>query len=349
MYGATRPVADALPVLDGVLADRWDRRIRYLRVSITDRCNYRCTYCMPAEGFQAMPRVDLLSFEEIARFVGVMAGMGVERVRLTGGEPLVRRDAVSLVRLLAETPGIREVAMTTNGHLLSAHAQALHDAGLRCLTVSLDSFDPQTFTHLTRGGRLDRVLAGLAEAQRVGFTDIRINTVLVRDQNDAQLGEIVEQCWRRGWLPRFIELMPIGNAWGRDSDRRVTTGEALSRLGTRYLLEADGVADDLPRGPARYFRVSKGEFAGQRVGLISPMSDHGFCSRCNRARLTARGGLRACLADDHEVMVRDLLRSGASDAELTQTIREAVGAKREAHRMGDLKTAPIQVMTAIGG
>ena len=298
LSGGASSAEEALPILGPVLTDRWARRIRYLRVSITDRCNYRCTYCMPAEGFRAMPRAELLTLEESARFVGVMARLGVERVRITGGEPLVRRGAVGLIRAISQTEGIREVAMTTNGHLLGQFAGPLYDAGLRCLTVSLDSFAPETFSALTGGGELERVLHGLAEAERVGFSDIRINTVVIRGQNDEQALEMVEACWARGWLPRFIELMPIGHAWGRETQLRVSTGEVLARIGSRYPLAAGLEGDDLPRGPARYYRVTEGPFAGRRVGMISPMSDHGFCSRCNRARLTAQGGLRACLADE---------------------------------------------------
>lgn len=333
-----------------VLEDRWRRRIRYLRISLTDRCNYRCAYCMPAEGFPHAAREAVLSLEEIARFVEVMAELGVERVRLTGGEPLVRRGVVDLVRWIAGTPGIKAVAMTTNGHLLERHAADLRAAGLRDLNVSIDSFDAERFAAITRGGDLGRVLAGLAAAERAGFTGIKINAVAVRGVNDDEIASFTARCWEAGWLPRFIELMPVGGLDFQSEARRVPTAEILAVLRAAFPLEPGGRAQGaVPAGPADYQVVTAGPHAGRRVGIISPMSDHGFCAACNRARLTARGGLRACLADDAEVSILQAVRAGASREALVALVREAVEGKREAHRMRVEDTIPRSVMTGIGG
>jgi cyclic pyranopterin phosphate synthase len=342
---------DALPIVERPLADRWRRTIRYLRVSVTDRCNYRCAYCMPLEGWAPVERTDLLSLEEIARVVRALAPHGVERVRITGGEPLVRKGVVDLVGWLAETPGISEVAMTTNGHLLERFAAPLWSAGLRTLNVSVDTFDPDRFAAVTRGGDLARVQAGLDAARTAGFEHIRVNAVALRDVNDGErAAAFVERCWAQDLLPRFIELMPVGGLPFQTDRHRVTTSELLQALRERYDLVPEGrPGGTMPRGPAAYWRVEGGASAGRRVGLISPMSDDGFCAACNRARLTARGGLRACLANDDEVSILQAVRAGASDAALVALCRQAVEGKLEAHRMGAADIVPLTIMTGIGG
>lgn len=341
---------DALPIVDPVLADRSRRQIRYLRVSITDRCNYRCAYCMPADGWTPTARQKLLTLEETARFVELMAELGVRRVRITGGEPLVRKGAVKLVEWIARTPGIEQVVMTTNGHLLDVFADDLWRAGLRGLNVSIDTFDRSRFKLITRGGDLDRVLRGLDRAMAAGFESIKVNAVAIRGVNDGALAEVARQCWARGWLPRFIELMPIGSLGFQSERRRLTTDEILTELSAAWPLRREvRPCGGPPRGPAAYWVVTDGPSAGQRVGIISPMSDDGFCSTCNRARLTARGGLRACLADDREVSILQAMRTGAPRAELVDLIREAVEGKRPAHRMASEFTVPLAVMTGLGG
>lgn len=341
---------DQLPVIDPALTDRSRRKIRYLRVSVTDRCNYRCAYCMPAEGFVPTARADILTLEETADFVRLMAELGVERVRITGGEPLIRKGVVQLVRWIAETPGIREVAMTTNGHLLDRFADELYAAGLRVLNVSVDSFDRDRFAEITRGGDLDRVVAGLRAATAAGFERIRLNTVAIRGVNDGELAAIAERAWGEGWLPRFIELMPIGGLGFQSETRRITTAEMLDELRATLPLRHRGrPSGDLPRGPAEYWVVTDGPSTGREVGLISPMSDDGFCATCNRARLTARGGLRACLADDREVSILQPLRAGAAREALIAHVREAVEGKRPAHLMASEITVPLSVMTGLGG
>ncbi len=305
---------------------------------------------MPVEGFPQVSRDELLSLEEIARFVSVMAELGVERVRITGGEPLVRKGVVDLVRRIAETPGIRQVAMTTNGELLPRFAGPLYEAGLRGLNVSLDTFDSERFRDVTRGGSLDAVLEGLAAAGDAGFRDIRINAVAVRGINDDQLVDFVRRCWQGGWVPRFIELMPVGGLDFQVDERAVPTAAILAAFGGESLtLREEGRLDDgIPRGPARYWMVTEGPDAGHKVGIISPMTDHGFCEACNRARLTSRGGLRACLANDDEVSILHAVRSGVDRATLVELVRQAVHGKLEAHRMsGDF--IPLSVMTGIGG
>ena len=305
---------------------------------------------MPLEGWAPVDRDDLLTLEEIARVVRLLAPHAVERVRITGGEPLVRKGVVSLVRLIAETPGIREVAMTTNGHLLARHAADLWAAGLRTLNVSIDTFDAARFAAITRGGDLDEVLVGLKAAGTAGFRAIRINAVALRGVNADALGDFVERCWASDWLPRFIELMPVGGLEFQTEDRRLTGAATLAALRERFDLRNTGRAGgDLPRGPATYWEVQSGHFAGRTVGLINPMSDDGFCEACNRARLTSRGGLRACLANDDEVSILHAVRSGASDDALLALCRAAVEGKLEMHRMRDQATVPLTVMTGIGG
>lgn len=342
--------ADALPVLNEPLTDRFRRRIRYLRVSVTDRCNYRCQYCMPLEHWERVPRHDVLTLEELAFVVGVFAELGVERVRLTGGEPLVRRDLDRLVAAIAELPGVREVALTTNGHLLDRQAAALYAAGLRGLNVSIDTVRPGRFAAITRGGDLGRVRAGLDAARAAGFTDVKVNAVAIRGFNDDELADLAAFCWSEDLVPRFIELMPIGDLDFQGPEHVLTTGEILARLGERFPLAPDGPPSGVTiRGPARYHRVTAGPFAGRKVGVISPMTDDGFCETCNRARLTARGGLRACLANDDEVSVLQTVRGDAPREALIRLIGEAVQGKLPAHRMRDPATVPASVMTGIGG
>ncbi|MCA9546656.1 MAG: GTP 3',8-cyclase MoaA, partial [Myxococcales bacterium] len=305
------------------------------------------TYCMPAEGWPLIERTGLLSLEELARVIRVFAGLGVERVRLTGGEPLVRRGVVDLVREIAQTPGIQQVAMTTNAHLLARHAQGLWDAGLRGLNVSLDTFDPERFATITRGGDVAKVIEGIQAAQAVGFTDIKINAVALDRLNGDDAPALVEGCWANGWLPRFIEVMPIGSLVEQRRDRLTSEQvfDRISRVHPLRWLERTNT----PNGPARYAVVTEGPEAGQRVGFISPMSDHGFCSTCNRVRLTARGGFRPCLADDHEVSLLQAIRDGATDESLAGLIRQGLAGKLEAHHLRTPTRAPVSTMTGIGG
>jgi cyclic pyranopterin phosphate synthase len=328
-----------------VLADRFARHIEYLRVSLTDRCNYRCTYCMPEEGVQLVPRADVLTFEELERLLGVFARLGVRRVRLTGGEPTVRKNVVDLVGRLARVPGIEELAMTTNGHLLPDLAAPLRAAGLAEVNVSIDTLDRDRFRALTRKGDLDRVVAGIDAALAAGL-EVKLNAVALRGINEEELADLCRFGWAKGATPRFIEHMPMSDGEIYSPARHLGAAEIRERIGAALGAEvtADPADPARPRGPARYFRV-----AGQRFGIISAMSEH-FCSTCNRLRLTATGDLHACLAFDDATPLRDLLRGGASDEGLTAAIQLAVDGKREGHQfqIGGAG-APRKHMVAIGG
>ena len=310
----------------GPLVDARGRRITYLRASITDRCSMSCVYCMPTggEGVHAR-RPELLSFEEITRLVSLFARHGIRRVRLTGGEPLVRRDAVELVRRIAEA-GVGEIAMTTNGARLGTLARPLREAGLGSVNVSVDSLDGARFAEITRGGLLYEVLAGIDAALEVGL-EVKINCVALGGVNDGELGAIVDWAWSLGIVPRFIELMPIGEAAGLPPERFVPAARIVEALGDRVEAgPAETVAD---RGPARYLGGP-----GGRVGIITAVSDE-FCAGCNRIRLTSHGSLRACLASRRAVSLRDRLRAGATDRELVWAALVSLGGKADGHAFAD--------------
>jgi len=294
-------------------------------------------------------RDSILSLEEIARFVRLLAPHGVEKVRLTGGEPLLRKNICQLVDWLAHIPGIREVAMTTNGHLLSRFAEPLYQAGLTRLTVSIDTFDTARFQSIT-GGDLERVLHGLEDAGEVGFENIGINVVGLNSVNRGQLAHIAQQCWGRGWTPRFIELMPIGNLPFQSSAERMTADDILSELALNgeYEPEDNGGRTSLS-GPARYYRVLAGSHRGQRFGVISPMTDTHFCKSCNRARLTAQGGFRGCLGNDEEVSLLSSLREGLDSGHILGMVRSAMESKKDAHRMSEPNFVPLSKMIGLGG
>jgi cyclic pyranopterin phosphate synthase len=327
-----RALAEPLPRVPTAFAappeivDGDGRAIRYLRLSITDRCDMACTYCMPPGGeAEHGVREEILSFEELARLVGVLAAHGVRRVRLTGGEPLVRRDAVRLVAKIREA-GIADVWMTTNGSRLAALAAPLRDAGLAGVNVSIDSLDPARFGRITRGGELAAVLAGIDAARAAGLA-VRTNTVVLRSENFAELAAIVGWAWSIEATPRFIELMPIGEGARLAPDERVGAEEMRAQLGALGLEDA-APSHDAGRGPARYLARS-GE-PGRRVGFITAVSDE-FCAACNRVRLTSQGEVRACLASRRAVSLRDLLRAGASDRELVWALVWALAGKASGH------------------
>ncbi len=327
------------------LVDGFGRRHTYLRLSVTDRCNFRCTYCMPEEGIAALPRSEVLSFEEIERLVRVFAGLGIRKVRLTGGEPTARRGVVELVRRIAAIPGIAEVAMTTNGHLLERLAGPLAEAGLRRVNVSLDTLRPDRFAALTRGGDLARVLRGIAAARAAGLAPISLNAVLVPGFNDDELDDLVAFAAAEAATTRlrFIEYMPFDGLG--DAAKRLTAEDIRARIARRRPLRPAG-GERADAGPAREWID---EASGLRIGFISPLSSR-FCADCNRLRLLADGRLRACLAHEQAVSLRDALRAGASDAELAERVRAAVGAKPEGHGAHVDGGVPFEgVMTRVGG
>jgi cyclic pyranopterin phosphate synthase len=291
-----------------------------LRISITDRCNLRCAYCMPVEPVW-FPRSEILSYEETVRLVQVAARRGVRKVRLTGGEPLVRRDVPTLVRMLRAIEGVREVSLTTNGLRLDVMAEELAAAGLDRINVSLDSLDRERYHRLTRRDVLDRVLDGLAAAARAGLAPIKVNTVLVRGSNDDEVERLVGEAREHGWELRFIELMPLENGRTWDRSRVVPGAEVRRRIERRWPLVADG--EDDPNAPARRYRFRDGRGG---VGFVDSVT-RPFCSTCNRLRLTADGMFRVCLYDDREVDLKTPLRAGATDGELDRLMVEAVVAK----------------------
>src|ERR1019366_2397837 len=300
----------------GALADQLGRPLRSLRVSVTDRCNLRCNYCMPQEEYVWLPRKELLTFEEIARLVEVFTALGVEDVRLTGGEPLVRRDLASLVRMLAENPRIRDLALTTNGVLFNEHAEELRDAGLHRVTLSLDTLRPERFLSLTGRDMHAQVLAGIEAARRAGFQKLKIDTVVLRGTNDDELADLIEFGRRAGAEVRFIEYMDVGGATEWSLGQVFTRAEMLDRLGKRY-----GTITTVERNssaPADRFALPDGTVFGIIASTTTP-----FCRRCDRSRLTADGLWYLCLYAQSGIDFRQTLRAGASAEELAARIASA--------------------------
>src|SRR5690242_14243188 len=312
------------------LVDGWGREIRSVRVSVTDKCNFRCTYCMPAEGLVWLPKPEILSFEEIARLVDVLARMGVREVRLTGGEPLVRRDLPELVRMLAAIPGVDDLSLTTNGVLLNRLAGPLVDAGLRRINVSLDSLDHVRFAEITRRDALDQVLTGLAEAERhPELRPIKINCVAIKGFTEPEVPALAALARRKPYVVRFIEFMPL------DADRAWSADQVLTGAEIRALIEAEhGPLVELPAkasSTARRYAFADG--AGE-LGFVNPVSEP-FCSTCDRIRLTADGQLRTCLFSRREWDVKTVLRDGSNDAQIAAFLRHAVRHKELKHRVNE--------------
>ncbi|HEY8429663.1 MAG TPA: GTP 3',8-cyclase MoaA [Sandaracinaceae bacterium] len=329
------------------LTDGRGRAYTYLRLSVTDRCNLACVYCMPPGGEDEHAlRPELLTFEEAVRLVSICARGGVRRVRFTGGEPLVRRDVVRLVAMVRRETPVDELVMTTNAVRLAELAQPLAAAGLDGVNVSIDSLDPDRFRAITRGGELGPVLAGIHAAIEAGL-DVKINVVALGGVNDDELGRLVDFAWELGATPRFIELMPIGEAARLPGERFLSAARILERLGAR-VDRASAAASDAGRGPARYVRAADG--SGRRVGFITAVSDE-FCGTCNRLRISAKGDLRACLADRRAVSLRDAMRAGADDLDLAWAVHCALGTKDAGHHFGDRGTCEHEhvAMSLIGG
>jgi len=305
------------------MKDGFGRRIEYLRISVTDKCNLRCVYCMPEEGLPWLKREDLLSYEEIAEVVRVMAGMGLRRVRLTGGEPLVRQDLPRLAAMISSVPGIEDLSLSTNAVLLADMAKELRQAGVDRLNISLDSLDPERFDAIVRRpGSFQRVMAGLEAAEREGFAPIKLNVVLIRGENDHEVADFAAITRERPWHIRFIELMPTGSNLELSAARTVTCDEVLETL--QEVGRLDPVTGPTGNGPARYFRFPG---APGTVGVITPMS-HNFCDQCNRMRLTADGQLRPCLFGHLQTDLRGPLRQGEA---LEPFIEETLRVKPQRH------------------
>ena len=324
--------------------DGHGRRIEDLRVSVTDRCNFRCQYCMPAEGLPWLERSEILSFEEIERLVRLFVSMGVEDVRLTGGEPLVRRDFPQLVAMLARVEGLKDLSLTTNGYLLERDAGALVEAGIDRVNVSIDSLQRDRFFEITRRDSLPQVLRGLeALARHPEVHPIKVNAVAIRGFTEREAIPFAKFARSTAFQVRFIEFMPLDadHAWSADA---VLTGEEL-----RKIIDSVHPLEELPREPSATARVFRFKDGPGEIGFINPVSEP-FCADCNRIRLTAEGKLRTCLFSLHETDLRGPLRGGASDSELERLVRDAVWRKELKHHVGEPGfRQPPRTMSAIGG
>ena len=330
--------------MNGPLEDAHGRVISDLRVSVTDRCNFRCRYCMPAEGMEWLDRSEILSFEEIERLVRVFSGLGVEDVRLTGGEPLSRRNFPFLVSMLRQIEGIRDLSVTTNGYLLERDAAALVDAGIDRINVSVDSLARDRFHEITRRDALPQVLRGLeAIAAYEQVHPIKVNAVAIRDFTEGEVHRFAEMARTTDFEVRFIEFMPLDGDRAWDPSQVLTGDEVRALIHERYPLEP---LEREPHATARVHRFADGK--GQ-IGFINPVSEP-FCADCNRIRLTADGELRTCLFSMHETNLRDPMREGASNDELAEIIRAAVWRKELKHRVNEPGfRPPARSMSAIGG
>ncbi len=305
------------------MIDQFGRRVEYLRISVTDKCNLRCVYCMPLEGLTWLKRESLLSYEEITQIVGTMAGMGLRRVRFTGGEPLIRKDLPGLIAMVAGVAGIDDISLSTNAVLLADQAAALRDAGVSRLNISLDSLRPDRVDAIARRpGSFGRIMAGLDAAEEIGFDPIKINVVLIGGQNDDEVEDFARITKERPWHVRFIELMPTGSNLELSMDNFVSCQDVLARI--RRIGDLAPAAGPPGNGPATYFQFPD---AAGTVGVITPMS-HNYCDRCNRMRLTADGQLRPCLFGSIQTNLRDPLREGQ---DLVPIIEETLRIKPERH------------------
>jgi cyclic pyranopterin phosphate synthase len=328
----------------GALADAFRRPITYLRVSVTDRCNLRCVYCMPEAGLAWISKPAILTFEEIEAIVRAAAFVGVRSIRITGGEPLVRRDLAGLVRRIAAIEGIDDISLSTNGLLLAEQAAELASAGLRRVNISLDTLHSDRFEAIARRPGLERVLAGIDAAIACGLTPIKLNCVVMRGRNDDELLDFAELTRSRPLFVRFIEMMPVLDNAIDQRDAYVSSTETLDRLSSAGALEA--VPGPPGNGPARYFAYSGARGA---VGVISPLS-HEYCERCNRVRLSADGRLRLCLFGDHEIDFRTPLRAGAGRDDLAALFHGGMSIKPERHhlRLGE-PASRMRALSEIGG
>ncbi len=326
------------------LLDTFNRHINYLRISVTDRCNLRCIYCMPKEGISPMGHDAILRYEEILRVARSAAEKGITKIRITGGEPLVRKGIIDFVGDLKGISGIAELSLTTNGVLLEACAEALYRAGMRRINISLDTLDPEKYRTITRGGDINAVFAGIRKAREAGFAPIKINVVAMRNVNDDEAVEFARLTLDRPVHIRFIEFMPVAGQTMWEEAQFISSEELqnrISALGPLIPLEADEKA-----GPAKMFQL---EGAQGKLGFITALSSH-FCKTCNRLRLTADGKLRACLFSDDEIDLKPLLRSGCCDDELSAVIEQAILSKPQRHEIREATYKKCsRTMSAIGG
>lgn len=323
------------------LLDPYGRRIDYVRLSVTDRCDLRCQYCMP-EGFKDFEEPEhWLTFDEIERVIRAFTELGTRRIRITGGEPLVRKDVTQLLTQLSALPGLEDLSLSTNATRLSKQADKLKDAGVARINVSLDTLRADRFKEITNG-KLEKVINGLMAAKQAGLQPIKINMVVMKGVNDDEVQDMVEFCMEHGFTLRFIETMPIGDTGRSATDRFISLDEIKRRLEQNYEL----VPGVMPGGgPARYMRVKNTEL---RIGFITPMSQH-FCETCNRVRLSVDGTLYLCLGQDDKYELRPLLRQGISDEELKQHIHNALALKPEKHEFTEKPEKVLRFMSMTGG
>ena len=326
-----------------LIVDTFGRTVEYLRLSVTDRCDFRCVYCM-SEDPCFLDREQVLSLEELAWIGQAFTELGVKKIRLTGGEPLVRTDCDQLVKLLGQLPGLKELSMTTNGSRLSKFAEKMHDAGLSRLNISLDTLNPELFTQLTRNGNLQRVIQGIDAAKTAGFNRIKINAVILRGQNDHEVLDLIEFCRERELDIAFIEEMPLGIIDERKKSRHCSSDEVKAIISQRYPLS---VSDKRTGGPARYYTMPGSKI---HVGFISPHSNN-FCHECNRVRVTVEGRLLLCLGNENSVDLKAIVREYPGDIErLKQTILDAIKLKPKEHHFGpEGDTQILRFMNATGG
>ena len=335
-----------------IIKDNFQRTIDYMRISITDRCNLRCIYCMPPDGLTPMIHKDILRYEEIVRILRIAVRIGVRKVRITGGEPLIRKNVNYLIALIKNIENIQDLSLSTNGILLLGYAQGLADAGLKRVNVSLDSLRANKYREITRGGDLDMVLKGIESAERSGLLPIKINMVPIRGLNDDEIKEFARMTFKKPYQVRFIEFMPFGkeNIW--TPENFISTEEIKSIVEDIGELHAVKLRRS---GPAQYYQFDN---AAGVLGFISPLSNH-FCRKCNRLRLTSDGKLRPCLFSETEIDIKTALRSGASDDEIERLIKLAIQVKPEGHnisiqnaalkRLLDDKDGYRRPMSKIGG
>lgn len=353
------------------LVDQYSRTISYLRLSITDRCNLRCLYCMPQQGVETSSLVkcmDLLSYEELLRIVTIAVGMGMNKLRLTGGEPLVRNGVMDFIRSLAGIKGLEEIRLTTNGVLLHDKAAELYSAGIRNLNISLDTMRPERFVEITGSNLFAQVWQGIQTACDLGF-NVKLNVVAMKGINDDEFADFARLATQRAIQVRFIEFMPIGNKESWDKRRFVAAEELKEIIATLGTMEPDGQGrssvagardgagatspGSRMEGPARVYSLTLPDGKTGRVGFISPISHH-FCDKCNRLRLTSEGRLRACLLHDHETDLKAILRRGGTDSDIQTAIKQTILAKPKGHTLQDDLAKPGQVncqgqMSRIGG
>jgi len=340
-----------MPVTFQCMQDRYGHRISYLRVSVTDRCNERCTYCMPQELQEWLPREEILTFEETLRLVGIAAGLGVSKVRITGGEPLTRRDIVGFIRRIPEIPGIRSIGLSTNGTLLARElapgksmASALRAAGVGSVNISLDTLDREVYSQITGRDFHEQVLCGIDAAITAGFEQVKLNAVLMRGRNEDQLIPLIEFAAQRDLILRFIELMPVSTTEVLNDKNFIPVNEAKRVIESRYGRLIPEV-EFRTNGPATYYQIPGRR---QRIGFIGAMTNLHFCESCNKLRLTCDGKLRPCLGSYLEFDIMKPLRAGASDRELRQFLLDVVDRKPEQHDFRQ-NYQPNRRMIAIGG